>query len=228
MRVVVVGAGLGGVAAAVGLDRAGHEVTLFERADRLRETGTAILIAPNGVRALDALGLGSYVRGQALRVASGGLRDWRGRPLLVTDLGPAQPTVGTVAMAARRELHQALRAPLRDGQVRTGTPIERLEQDQAGVRVISGGQPVASADAVVVADGASSVHVTPARLGPYSCATASLGRRVSCSAHLRRCLRYWAQAPAICRVGRLSRLNRLVVPISRSRAASAFSRCGPG
>ena len=46
LRVVVVGAGLGGVAEAVGLNRSGHEVTLCERADRLRETGTAILIAP--------------------------------------------------------------------------------------------------------------------------------------------------------------------------------------
>lgn len=156
MRVVVVGAGLGGVAAAVGLDRCGHEVTLCERADRLREAGTAIVIMPNGVRALDALGLGGYVRSQALRAASGGLRDWRGRPLLVTDLGQAQQALGTVAAVGRPELHQALRAPLPAGLVRTGTPVDRLEQDETGVQVISGGHRVGRADAVVVADGIGS------------------------------------------------------------------------
>ena len=156
MRVIVIGAGLGGVAAAAGLERAGHEVSVYERADRLRETGTGILIAPNGVRALEALGFGDYARSQALAVAAGGLRDWRGLPLLVADLGRAQGVTGTVAMAGRRELHQALREPLPDELILTGTPVERLEQDEAGVWVVSGGQRVARADAAVVADGISS------------------------------------------------------------------------
>lgn len=156
MRVVVAGAGLGGLAAAAGLSRSGHEVTVYERADRLREAGTAILIAPNGVRALAALGFGDYARARALHVASGGLRDWRGRPLLLADIGAAQELTGTMAMADRQELHQALRGPLTDGAVRTGTPVERLEQDQAGVWVVSGGQRVARADLAVVADGIGS------------------------------------------------------------------------
>jgi 2-polyprenyl-6-methoxyphenol hydroxylase-like FAD-dependent oxidoreductase len=156
MRAVVVGAGLGGVAAAVGLVRGGHEVTLCERAGQLREAGTAILIAPNGVHALDSLGLGAYARSRELRATAAGLRDWRGRPLLVTDLGPAQNVFGRVAMAGRQDLHQALRAPLPDGVVRTGTPVERLEQDETGVSVLSGGQQVARADIAVVADGIGS------------------------------------------------------------------------
>ena len=63
MRVAVVGAGLGGVAAAVGLHRAGHEVTLFERGAELREAGTGIVVMPNGLRALDGLGLAEGFRG---------------------------------------------------------------------------------------------------------------------------------------------------------------------
>ncbi|MFI6600945.1 FAD-dependent monooxygenase [Nonomuraea sp. NPDC050536] len=55
MRIAVVGAGLGGVAAAVGLHRQGHEVTLFERGAELREKGTGIVVMPNGLRALDEL-----------------------------------------------------------------------------------------------------------------------------------------------------------------------------
>jgi 2-polyprenyl-6-methoxyphenol hydroxylase-like FAD-dependent oxidoreductase len=74
MRVVVVGAGLGGVSAAVGLHRRGHEVTLYERGAELREAGTGVVIMPNGVQALDALELGDWVRDQATPAVTGGLR----------------------------------------------------------------------------------------------------------------------------------------------------------
>ncbi|MFI9839987.1 FAD-dependent monooxygenase [Nonomuraea sp. NPDC051941] len=156
MRVVVVGAGLGGVAAAVGLHRLGHEVTLFERGAELREAGTGIVVMPNGLRALDAVGLADDVRGHVMHATLGGLRDWRGRPLLITDLARAQQEVGTAAIIDRAELHRALRAPLPPGLVRTATPVERLEPDPAGVSVMSDGNPVARADAVIAADGIGS------------------------------------------------------------------------
>lgn len=141
MRVAVVGAGLGGVAAAVGLHQAGHEVTLYERAPELREAGTAIAITPNGVRALDELGLAGYVRDHAVTAANGGLRDWRGRPLLVTDVDRAQRTAGTMAVVGRAELHRALRAPLPPELVRTGTPIDRLDPTGEQVAVIAARRP---------------------------------------------------------------------------------------
>ncbi|WP_214413184.1 FAD-dependent monooxygenase [Sphaerisporangium fuscum] len=153
MKIVVVGAGLGGVAAAVGLHRTGHEVTLFERAAELREAGTGIVVMPNGLRALDALGLADDVRGHDMRDGQWGLRDRLGRPLLVTGLSQAQQVVGTPAMIVRAELHRALRAPLPPGLVRTGIPVERLEADLTGVTVVSDGEPVARADAVIAADG---------------------------------------------------------------------------
>lgn len=156
MRIVVVGAGLGGVAAAVGLHRLGHEVTLFERGAELREAGTGIVVMPNGLRALDALGLADDVRGHVIHATRAGLRDWRGRPLLVTDAVQAQQEVGTPAIMDRAELHRALRAPLPADLVRTATPVERLEPDPTGVTVISDGNPVARADAVIAADGLGS------------------------------------------------------------------------
>ncbi len=158
MRVVVVGAGLGGVAAAVGLHRSGHEVMLCERADRLRETGTAILIAPNGVHALDMLGLGDFARDQP-RCASRAAGCATGEATSTAGRGHrSRPRRrwGRCAMTGRPELHQALRAPLPEGLVRTGTRVDRLEQDQEGVLVSSGGQLLARADVVVVADGIGS------------------------------------------------------------------------
>lgn len=168
MRVVVVGAGLGGVAAAVGLHRRGHEVTLFERGAELREAGTGIVIMPNGLRALDALGLAGDVRRHVMHVTQGGLRDRHGRPLLVTDLARAQQQVGPIIMLDRAELHRTLRAPLPPGLVRTATPIERLEPHPTEVTVIGTDGPVATADAVIAADGIGSklrAQLFPAHTG---------------------------------------------------------------
>ncbi|WP_049569104.1 FAD-dependent monooxygenase [Nonomuraea sp. SBT364] len=156
MRIVVVGAGLGGVAAAAGLHRAGHEVTLFERGAELREAGTGIVVMPNGLRALDELGLSADVRRHGIRAGRGGLRDRHGRPLLVTDVARGRQRVGTIAIVDRAGLHRSIRAPLPAGLVRTGTPVERLEPDDTGVTVIGDGGPLARADAVVAADGIGS------------------------------------------------------------------------
>ncbi len=156
MKIAVVGAGLGGVSAAVGLHRGGHEITLYERGAELREAGTGVVLMPNGIRALDTLGLGDFVHGRATPAVSGGVRDWRGRPLLVTDAVRAQQTVGATMVVDRAALHQALRAWLPAGLVRTATAVERVEPDAGGVTVISAGLPIARADAVVVADGIGS------------------------------------------------------------------------
>ncbi|GII96141.1 FAD-dependent oxidoreductase [Sinosporangium siamense] len=168
MRVVVAGAGLGGVGAAVGLHRQGHEVTLFERGAELREKGTAIVLLPNGVRALDSLGLAGYARDHPLPPVSGGMRDRNGRPLLVTDVAKAQSEMGAGASVSRAELHRALRDPLPPELVRTGTAIDRLDSGDDEVSVVSGGRVVARADAAIVADGIGSVlrgHLFPGHPG---------------------------------------------------------------
>lgn len=57
MKVAVVGAGIGGLCVAVGLQRNGADVTVFERSDRVRAGGSGLSIFGNGLRALESLGL---------------------------------------------------------------------------------------------------------------------------------------------------------------------------
>ncbi|KUO14111.1 hypothetical protein AQJ58_03440 [Streptomyces sp. DSM 15324] len=59
---VVVGGGIGGLAAAVGLRRIGWDVTVLERAPVFADVGAGISMHANGVRALEALGVGEAVR----------------------------------------------------------------------------------------------------------------------------------------------------------------------
>src|SRR5690349_16199492 len=58
LRVAVVGGGIGGAAAAAALVQRGLDVRLYEQAPALAEVGAGVAIQPNGVRALQSLGLG--------------------------------------------------------------------------------------------------------------------------------------------------------------------------
>ena len=56
-HVIIAGAGIGGLSAALALTRAGYRVTVLEQAPQLQETGAGIQLSPNATRVLLALGL---------------------------------------------------------------------------------------------------------------------------------------------------------------------------
>ena len=70
MKVAVIGAGIGGLTAAVGLQQAGTDVEVFERAAVLQPAGAGLSIFGNGLTALDALGLGAALRSQSASAAA--------------------------------------------------------------------------------------------------------------------------------------------------------------
>jgi choline dehydrogenase-like flavoprotein len=55
MRIIVIGAGIGGLAAALTLGRSSFEVQVFEQASELREVGAGVQINPNATRILHRL-----------------------------------------------------------------------------------------------------------------------------------------------------------------------------
>jgi 2-polyprenyl-6-methoxyphenol hydroxylase-like FAD-dependent oxidoreductase len=85
-RAVVIGAGIGGLAAAAGLCSAGWDVTACERAASLEPAGAALALAPNGLRALDVIGAGDALRALAVPQEPG-IRRSDGRWLMRSTTG---------------------------------------------------------------------------------------------------------------------------------------------
>ena len=65
LRVAIIGAGIGGLAAACALRQCGFEIALYERATRLGEVGAGLQIGPNSVKVFRALGLEDALRRNA-------------------------------------------------------------------------------------------------------------------------------------------------------------------
>ena len=87
-KILIIGAGIGGLTSAIALRRAKFDVEVFERAPDLKEVGAGIALSPNAMRVLKHLGLMQQVgeRGAAIKAAVG--YTWRGRELsrLATNL----------------------------------------------------------------------------------------------------------------------------------------------
>ena len=108
MRATVVGGGIGGLATAIGLGRAGWQVTLLERQPALTAAGAGLLVWPNAVHALRALGVGDAVAAAGVpNRDGGGIRRSDGRWLyrmdgaaLARQLGAPVITMHPIASSA--------------------------------------------------------------------------------------------------------------------------------
>jgi 2-polyprenyl-6-methoxyphenol hydroxylase-like FAD-dependent oxidoreductase len=149
----VAGGGIGGLAAAIGLRRAGWAVTVLERAAEPGEVGAGWSFARNAVRAADALGVGDGLRAVSVPTEAGAtLRTPDGRYLMRFRAGRDTPLLAN----HRADLHRVLLAELPAGIVRAGAEVTGVEP--AGDRMVASyrtpdGPGRAEADLLVGADG---------------------------------------------------------------------------
>ncbi|MES2434572.1 MAG: FAD-dependent monooxygenase [Pseudomonadota bacterium] len=93
--ITVLGAGVGGLAAALALALKGADVTVLEQADTIREIGAGLQISPNGAAVLRALGLGTALDAASMRAQAVELRDGRDADLVLRlDLAHMRPQQG--------------------------------------------------------------------------------------------------------------------------------------
>ncbi|HXW25595.1 MAG TPA: FAD-dependent monooxygenase [Xanthobacteraceae bacterium] len=90
LTIAIVGGGIGGVAAALSLAKAGLDAHVYEQAPALREVGAGIVLSPNATRILDRLGLGAALAQTSVRPLAWHERRWDdGRTLLRVPLADA-------------------------------------------------------------------------------------------------------------------------------------------
>jgi 2-polyprenyl-6-methoxyphenol hydroxylase-like FAD-dependent oxidoreductase len=158
LNIGIIGGGIGGVAAAVALHRAGIEATVYERASEFREVGAGMMLWPNATRVLKEFGLLERV------VASSGtsqhflVRSSAGSTLMDIALGRFE----VPALCTRRsDLLDALLSALPPERIRLGHDFESFEHRKTSVRAnfsgsVSGGSESAEHDVVIGADGVRS------------------------------------------------------------------------
>ena len=137
-RALVVGAGIGGLATAIALQRTGREVLVLERAPQLREIGAGISLWPNAVKALRRLGIGDAVEAAGAPAHDAAFRTWRGAQLGASITTRLQGRFGApLVIVHRARLQAALRRALGPDAVRLGAECAALDQDDARSRCAS-------------------------------------------------------------------------------------------
>ena len=154
MKVVVAGAGIGGLTFAIALRRANIDVVILERAEREGAEGAGLMLQINAMRALRYLALEERVCAIGLPVHAGLGCDDRGRTLSELDMAGLSRELGAPIIALHRgRLHALLRSELGEGVVRTSARVASFEEREDGVDAILDGGERVSGDLLVGADG---------------------------------------------------------------------------
>src|SRR3954466_14929131 len=138
-RVLIAGAGIGGLSAALALLNRGIDVEIYEQASELREVGAGVQISPNGSRVLYALGVGETMRALSCEPAGKEVRLWStGQTWKLFDLGAdAIDRYGWPYFTVyRADLHQVLLEAVRakkPGAIHLNSRCISFEQDDASV-----------------------------------------------------------------------------------------------
>ncbi|WP_327308316.1 FAD-dependent oxidoreductase [Streptomyces sp. NBC_01298] len=152
-HVVVAGAGIGGLSAAVALHRRGWEVTVCERAAEPSAVGAGIVLAPNALRAYASIGFDAARATGDAAPAAMDLRRPGGRLLSRADTAALTARYGRPPLAVYRPaLAAALTAELPEGAVRYGTAVTSVDHADGDPVVHTPAGPLA-ADLVIAADG---------------------------------------------------------------------------
>ena len=159
MRIAIVGAGLGGPAAAALLQAAGFDVQLYEQSASFSRIGAGIHLGPNLVRVLYRIGIGERLAAQGVNPSAWVSRQWdSGEVLLDYPLGQ-----GAIArwgapylMVHRGDFHALLIEAVKPGTLHFGKRLADLDWTGKAVKLSFEDGSRAEADIVVGADGVRS------------------------------------------------------------------------
>ncbi|MCJ1287285.1 hypothetical protein MMC26_006633 [Xylographa opegraphella] len=159
-QVAIVGCGISGLAAAIGITNAGHKVTIFERASKLAQVGAGIQIAPNTTGILKQWGLLAHIISHSVELQYLQLRSYRdGAVISASQIDPQMKTAYGVPYLAihRADLAQVLleNAEMLGVRTRFGAQIIEVDPLRPSIKLADGEQ--FSCDFILGADGLHSM-----------------------------------------------------------------------
>ncbi|MBX9579113.1 MAG: FAD-dependent monooxygenase, partial [Gemmataceae bacterium] len=153
-RVLVIGGGIGGLAAGIALRRAGWDVAVSERAAELREVGAGITLWTNAVKVLRRLGVGPAVEAVSHPITRSEVRNWRGRLVTAIDFGRLNDRLGAPTVGVHRaDLQATLADALGREHLHLGRECVGYDQDAGGVTARFADGSTERGDVLVGADG---------------------------------------------------------------------------
>jgi 2-polyprenyl-6-methoxyphenol hydroxylase-like FAD-dependent oxidoreductase len=158
-KAIVIGGGIGGLAAAIGLRQAGLDVEVFEQAAALGEVGSGLSLWRNALVALGRLGVLDELQSLGVFGQDGGVRKPDGRLLVAMKAEHLKDdsTGGMILLLLRAELHRVLLDAAGRDRVRVGMRCVALAQDDQGATARFADGTEACGDVLIGADGLHSV-----------------------------------------------------------------------
>jgi 6-hydroxynicotinate 3-monooxygenase len=131
LGIAIVGAGMGGLAAAAALQRVGIEVDVYEQAEQFARLGAGIQVGCNAMKVLRTLGLEQRMRQQSFYPRSWNNRDWRTGEVkfdMIFGESAEQKFGAPYLLAHRGDLHAALASAVPAGCIRLGHKLIGLDE----------------------------------------------------------------------------------------------------
>ena len=159
MKALIIGAGIGGMAAAVALKQQGIECDVFEAVKEIKPVGAAISVWPNGVKCMNHLGMGHIMDELGGPMLNMAYQDGKtGQVMTQFSLKPLIDEVGERPCPVSRAGLQSMMVDSWGREnVQFDKRIERVEETDQGVIAYFADGSVAHGDFMIAADGARSV-----------------------------------------------------------------------
>lgn len=157
-KVIILGAGIGGICAALAFAKAGINYELYEQAPEFTDAGAGIQVWVKGMRALEQLGLAGEVRGSGSDVRLHQFLNANGRPLYDVPLAEfaARYSSPLPVMITRHHLIAALSGAVESSTVSFGKKAVDVQENQDGVIVRFDDGTETHGDLLIAADGINS------------------------------------------------------------------------
>jgi 2-polyprenyl-6-methoxyphenol hydroxylase-like FAD-dependent oxidoreductase len=182
-KAIVIGAGIGGLSTAIALRKAGFAVSVFERAQELKERGAALGITSNAVAALRSLGIHGALEANGQVIEIFRIHEAGGRVIADIPIKALQEELGVPGVCLHRSALQRVLLDAAEGcEIQLGAKLARFDVDAAGGAVAAHFEDgrAAQADILIGADGLhsavrrQSAGAEEPRYGKYVCWLATI------------------------------------------------------